>query len=222
MSIPSSAKKAVICIFAKPPRPGEVKTRLAPLLGADRAAALAEAFLQDTVAMVRQCSWAKCVIAATQPFERDYFSPDELWLQGDGDLGMRLQRIFQRGLQHHEIVFALGADSPGLPGDALQHAMEALHTADAVLGPAADGGFCFLGLKKCPAGIFNGIAWSNSETMTSTMSALHASGLRVIIGQPWFDIDTAEDLEHLRELLQNDSSAAPVTAELLRAWNNPE
>jgi rSAM/selenodomain-associated transferase 1 len=218
MSNRSSDRKAVICIFAKPPRPGEVKTRLVPLLGAERAAALAEAFLQDTVAMVRQCSWAECVIAATQPLERDYFSQKGLWLQGDGDLGMRLERIFQRGLRRHEMVFALGADSPGMPCGYLQEAMGALHTADAVLGPASDGGFCFLGLKKCPAGIFDGITWSSPETMASTMRALQAHGLRVTVGQPWFDVDTPEDLEHLREVLQKTPTAAPVTAELLRGW----
>jgi uncharacterized protein len=215
---PSSDKKAVICIFAKPPRPGEVKTRLVPLLGTERAAALAETFLQDTVAMVRQCFWATCVIAATQPFERDYFSQQELWLQGDGDLGMRLERIFQRGLQHHEIVFALGADSPGMPADHLRQTREALRKADAVFGPAADGGFCFLGLKKCPAGIFDGIAWSATDTMASTMRALQAHGLRVSVGQPWFDVDTPDDLEHLREVLQKTPTVAPATAELLRGW----
>jgi rSAM/selenodomain-associated transferase 1 len=218
MSNRSSDRKAVICIFAKPPRPGEVKTRLVPLLGAERAAALAEAFLQDTVAMVRQCSWAECVIAATQPLERDYFSQQQLWLQGDGNLGTRLEGIFQRGLQHHEIVFALGADSPGMPAEHLRQAMEALRTADAVFGPAADGGFCFLGLKKCPAGIFDGIAWSTPATMASTMRALQDHGLRVSVGQPWFDVDTSEDLEHLREVLQKTPTAALATAELLRGW----
>ena len=60
--------EAIVCIFTKPPIPGTVKTGLIPELGADRAAELAEAFLEDTVAMVRTVPWAECIVAATKIF----------------------------------------------------------------------------------------------------------------------------------------------------------
>ncbi len=63
-------REAMVCIFVKPPEPGAVKTRLIPELGPERTAELAEAFLQDTVAMVRTLPWAECIIAATKTFAR--------------------------------------------------------------------------------------------------------------------------------------------------------
>ncbi|MGZ4900378.1 MAG: TIGR04282 family arsenosugar biosynthesis glycosyltransferase, partial [Candidatus Angelobacter sp.] len=123
--------EAMVCIFAKPPEPGAVKTRLIPELGPDRAAELAEAFLEDTVAMVRTLTWAECIIAATRTFERSYFKPEEVWLQSEGDLGDRLEKVLRLALKREPIVLAIGADSPGLPAAYLESARQALKTADA-------------------------------------------------------------------------------------------
>ena|ERR1700694_3355816 len=209
---------SVICIFAKPPEAGKVKTRLIPELGEQRAAELAEAFLQDTVAMVRKCLWASCRIAATEVFERNYFLPDEVWLQGEGDLGMRMERIFRRGLQQFEMVFALGADSPGLNPDCLAHAREQLLRADAVLGGARDGGFYLLGMKNCPEGILGQIRWSHPQTCMETVGRFHNKGWKTASIDNWFDIDTPEDLHQVLPRMENDLSSAPCTLALLRAW----
>jgi len=120
--------EAIVCIFAKPPIPGSVKTRLIPELGPERTAELAEAFLQDTVAMVRTLPWAECIIAATKAFERPYFKPEEVWMQSEGDLGERLEKVLRLALKRKPIVLAIGADSPGLPAAYLQTARDALKT----------------------------------------------------------------------------------------------
>jgi rSAM/selenodomain-associated transferase 1 len=211
-------EQAVICIFAKPPEAGRVKTRLIPELGEQRAAELAEAFLQDTVSLVRECPWARCAIAATEHFERDYFRRDEVWLQGEGDLGMRLERIFRRGLQQFEMVFALGADSPGLHPGYLARAREELIHADAVLGGAHDGGFYLLGMKKCPEGILDEIQWSHSQTYAETVARLHRQGLKTASIDRWFDIDTPEDLRQILPTMESDLFSAPSTLALLRKW----
>ena len=57
-----------LCVFAKPPRVGEVKTRLAPALGAEGAARLARAFLLDTWALVTRVPWATPVLASPAPW----------------------------------------------------------------------------------------------------------------------------------------------------------
>ncbi|HEV2960305.1 MAG TPA: TIGR04282 family arsenosugar biosynthesis glycosyltransferase [Candidatus Angelobacter sp.] len=209
---------AVICIFAKPPKAGKVKTRLIPELGELRAAELAEAFLQDTLAMVRTCAWASYRIAATENFQRDYFRPEEVWLQGEGDLGMRLERILRRGLQQFKQVFALGADSPGLPPDFLARARDELLTADAVLGSARDGGFYLLGVKQCPEGILDQIRWSHPQTYAETVSRLHQHGWKTASIDSWFDIDTPEDLHQVLPQMARDLSSAPRTLALLRKW----
>lgn len=208
--------EAMVCIFAKPPEPGAVKTRLIPELGPDRAAELAEAFLEDTVAMVRTLNWAECIIAATRTFERSYFKPEEVWLQSEGDLGDRLEKVLRLALKRKPIVLAIGADSPGLPASYLENARNALATADAVLGPSADGGFYLIGLKDCPVGVLEGIQWSHSTTLAATIHKLEQFGLKTVLINPWFDVDSHEDLERLRRQLANDPTAAPRTAELLR------
>lgn len=211
-------EQAVFCIFAKPPLPGKAKTRLIPELGEARAAELAEAFLDDTIDMVRNCRWASCRIAATENFERSYFRPEEVWLQGEGDLGMRLERIFRRGLEQFDMVFALGADSPGLLPGVLARARDELRKADAVLGSALDGGFYLLGMKSCPEGILGNIQWSHSQTYAETVNRLHEKGWTMASIDPWFDIDTPEDLRRVLPKMQTDLSSAPKTLALLSKW----
>jgi rSAM/selenodomain-associated transferase 1 len=208
--------EAIVCIFAKPPEPGTVKTRLIPELGPERAAALAEAFLEDTIAMVRTLPWAECIVAATRAFARSYFKPEEVWLQSEGDLGERLEKVLRLALKRRPIVLAIGADSPGLPAAFMESARQALATADAVLGPSADGGFYLIGLKSSPVGMLDGIQWSHSTTLAATATKLEQFGMKTVLINPWFDVDCHDDLERLRRQLANSPSAAPKTAELLR------
>ena len=98
----------------------------------------------------------------------------------------------------------------------LENARNALATADAVLGPSADGGFYLIGLKDCPVGVLEGIQWSHSTTLAATIHKLEQFGLKTVLINPWFDVDSHEDLERLRRQLANDPTAAPRTAELLR------
>jgi len=198
--------EAIVCIFAEPPIAGAVTTQLVPELGAERAAVLAEAFLEDTVAMVRTLTWAECIIAATKAFERSYFKPEEVWLQSEGDMGERLEKVLRLALKRKPIVLAIGADSPGLPATYLQSARDALQKADAVLGPSADGGFYLIGLTDCPVGVLEGIQWSHSTTLAATTHKLEQFGMKTVLINPWFDIDSHDDLERLRRMLANDPS----------------
>jgi glycosyltransferase A (GT-A) superfamily protein (DUF2064 family) len=89
---------ACICVFAKPPHPGHVKTRLARSVGSVAAAQLAQAFLEDTWALVRQLPWAHAVAALADGPMTIALEGGELWSQGEGDLGARLERVLQRAL----------------------------------------------------------------------------------------------------------------------------
>src|SRR4029079_8506413 len=125
--------------FAKAPRPGVVKTRLIPALGARRAAQLARAFLLDTCAAVRGLPWAQSLLAADGDWPSDLVPGDELeiWPQGEGDLGQRLERVLRAALARFPVAIAIGADTPGLPRQLLDAAWAGLQTADAVVGPCA-------------------------------------------------------------------------------------
>ncbi len=212
-------QRVCICIFAKPPVPGRVKTRLVPLLGSRGAAELAKAFLQDTWASVSALPWAKPVLASTEEGPQDFLhSPAEIWPQGEGDLGARLENISRCALRNHPLVIAIGADSPGLPGTYFVQAREALGRADAVIGPSEDGGFYLLGLRKCPTGLLSGIPWSAPTTCLETIAKLQAAGLTVYILDDWFDVDTPQDLEKLDTLIKAEQIEAPKTKHFLETY----
>jgi len=207
-----------VCVFARPPVPGQVKTRLAQTIGDHRAAALAAAFLVDTLALVASLPWARPVIASTGPMPDGLVPGATVWPQGDGTLDERLERIFRRALAEVPTgAIALGADSPGLPRGLLDDAHARLRAGDAVLGPADDGGFYLLGLRRCPSGLLAGVPWSSAETCAATERRLVQHTMTVARLLPWFDVDHVEDLTRLRGILAADRSRAPATAALLEA-----
>lgn len=208
------AEDTWICVFFKPPIAGQVKARLIPAVGAEGAAALAEAFFRDTWNSVEALSWAVPVVASTDTLGPGILpQPDtQVWLQGGGDLGARIERILRRALTQAPMAMALGADSPGIPAGFLERAHEALQSADAVLGPCEDGGFYLLGVRECPRGLLAGIPWSQSTTFARTLDRLNERGFKSIVLDPWYDVDRAEDLGHLWMQLANGAITAPHTA----------
>jgi rSAM/selenodomain-associated transferase 2/rSAM/selenodomain-associated transferase 1 len=196
--------------------PGSVKTRLIPLLGPDEAARLAAAFLWDTCACLSRLPWANPVIASIPgELPNDISETTEVWQQGEGDLGDRLECILSRALQDSDGVLAIGADSPGLPSRLLEQARLALSHADAVIGPSADGGFYLLGLRSCPKGLLSRISWSRQTTCAETIAKLQNAYLTVHVLEPWFDVDTPEDLSKLTSLIAARKIAAPHTERFL-------
>ncbi len=207
-----------ICVFFKSPIAGSVKTRLIPAVGAEGAARLAEAFFLDTWAAVRQLPWAKAIVATTGPLASTmkWLNDGQVWPQGGGDLGERLERVSRRALSDSPFVIALGADSPGLPTRLLEQARAGLEAADAVIGPCTDGGFYLLGLRRCPPGLLAGIPWSQPETYVYTLSRLQSAGFTVHVLEPWFDVDRPEDLAALRRMMADGDGAAPETTRRLQ------
>jgi len=187
-----------ICVFAKPPVPGKVKTRLIPKLGATGAAALASSMLRAVWQTVTSCSGVRPVLAAAEPgdFGIDLTGRD-VWLQGDGDLGMRIERILQRGLQGAAAAVAIGADTPYLNCTQIQAAMEALEDHDAVIGPCEDGGFYLLALRRCPSGLLQDLPWSSRDTAQVTRHRLEENGFSIATIETLFDVDTLEDLARI-------------------------
>ena len=216
MAQPATGCEALpVCIFAKPPVAGAVKTRLIPALSANAAADLACAMLLDVWQTVEACPGVCPILVTT---ERGNFpvavTPDRIWLQGEGDLGERIERIVTRALFSSPAVLAIGADSPALTPDHLAGALAKLESNDAVLGPAPDGGFYLLGLRRCPPGLFSALPWSSAETCAMFLRRLQERRFSVAELEPLFDVDTPEDLLLLAAHLNADPSAAPAT----RIW----
>ena len=210
-------RRLPVLVFAKPPRAGEAKTRLAEVIGQEAAAGIARAFFEDTWADVSSHPWGVPVLATTDPDAPEWreLGVRGAWAQGDGDLGDRLSRMLQRALARAPAALAVGTDSPGLPGTLLDDARRALGTKDAVLGPSDDGGFYLLGLRRAPDGLLEGLPWSSEETFERTKERLLERGLSVHVLPPWFDVDRPEDLEPLRRRLVRGELRAPATARAL-------
>lgn len=207
--------ETLIAVFAKPPLPGQVKTRLIPALGAEGAAKLAQAFLLDTLDLVSALAWAQVVIATTSPnldLQDHRFDDIPRWDQGDGDLGARMERVLRRALElGFSSAIALGADSPGLPREQLEQTRERLDASQAVLGPAEDGGYFLLGLRHCPPGLLADLPWSVSGTGAATVARLREHGFDVAMTDAFFDVDDVDDLEHLEKSLRRGDLTAPAT-----------
>ncbi|MCB9667885.1 MAG: DUF2064 domain-containing protein [Alphaproteobacteria bacterium] len=185
-----------VFVFAKPPRPGVSKTRLAAGVGEEAAARLAAAFLVDTVRAVVANGYRATI--ATTEVDADFGVDVPRVPQGGGTLGDRLERVLAAGLRDAEVVVALGADSPGMPAAALEAAVRAARSGGVGLVPAEDGGFTALATSVVPPGVFDDLPWSSPDTLEATQASLVARGLFVHLGEPWFDIDHPEDLERFR------------------------
>jgi uncharacterized protein len=211
----SVGEEGILCVFAKPPRSGEVKTRLAEAVGANSAIALAGAFFLDSWRLALRCDWARAVLATTEPEAAEWRGVAPTWAQGGGDLGERLERVLGRALCSAPFAIAIGTDTPGLPPHLLEAARRALASADAVLGPCEDGGFYLMGLRRCPPGLLTSLPWSTEETFAMTLARLAERGLAVEVLPGWFDVDRAEDLARLGGLLSSGEIAAPETQRVI-------
>lgn len=204
-----------VCVFAKPPECGKVKTRLIGELGESGASTLAAAMFHDVWNMVNGCSGIRPVLATTiEGVFPVVIDRENIWLQGAGDLGARLEKILRQALENANAVIAIGADSPSLTTSHMRAATEALEQYDAVIGRSLDGGFYLLGVRHCEDGWLAELPWSTCETAEATISRLKERGRTVHELPSLFDVDVPEDLELLIDYLRNNPHAAPHT----RAW----
>ena len=191
-----------LAVFAKAPEPGQVKTRLAPTLGAQGAAHLQERLIRHSLAgalaaavgAVELC----CAPAPSHPFFRrcaDEFGV-ALSQQRGRDLGARMAHAVER-LAARGPVILIGSDCPALTPDHLRLAADALEDHDAVLAPAEDGGYVLIGLTRYDPRLFENIAWGSAAVLEQTRARLERLGWNYAELVPLWDVDRPEDLERL-------------------------
>jgi rSAM/selenodomain-associated transferase 1 len=212
-----------VAIMAKMPQAGEVKTRLCPPLTSEEAAELYRCFLLDKIAQVRALKTASPVIAYTPAEGRSLFEALApgfvLLLQQGAELGARLANcVTQLLATGYTGMLAIDSDTPTLPTAFLQQAVEliAMPQTDVVLGPSEDGGYYLIGLRHPHRELFESMAWSTASVLPETLRRAEARGLKVACLPPWFDVDTAAEVERLRaELRQADDTIARHTRRFL-------
>ncbi len=187
-------------LFTRYPSPGATKTRLIPALGAAGAARLHRRLVQRTLSSLRRLQRKSGVDCRVRYTGTDATGM-ESWLglgwlcepQGEGDLGQRMAAAIAEGATDGPVVL-IGSDCPDLTVDHLQAAFSALEQHDLVLGPATDGGYWLIGLRRpCPE-LFVGVEWGTERVLARTLVIAADLGLRVRQLEPLRDIDRPADL----------------------------
>ena len=200
-----TSSRATLLVFAKAPRPGEVKTRLARSLSSsgapdyDRAAAIYRRMGRTIVDAVADAPATVTVCYDPPDGEsevRDWFAAAaaRYWSQGEGDLGARMSRMFTRAFEQAGRAVVIGTDTPAVGAETVARALAALDAADVVLGPSRDGGYYLMALREDRPELFAGIEWSTDYVLAETVARARVSGLRVTFLEVESDIDTAADL----------------------------
>ena len=213
------AGQCALAVMAKAPRPGKVKTRLAPPLTLDQSAAINVCFLQDTtenIAAVAATGQAAGVISYTPVGDEALFDnllPVDFSLipqRGDG-FGERLLATAEDLLAcGYGSVCLIDSDSPTVPAAAFEQAVaELARSGDRiVLGPSHDGGYYLIGLKRTHPEVFANISWSTSVVFAETIAAARAAGIEVVVLPLWYDVDDAATLDLLTDELLRDTPPA--------------
>ena len=207
-----------VIVFAKAPRPGEVKTRLVPLLGAEGAAALHAKLAKRTLDTVRAASLKPVELHCAPVTDDPFFHYCQghygvtLRAQAGNGLGARMHAAFVQALAAHTRALIVGTDCPALTARHLRHAEHALRDgADAVFVPCEDGGYALIGLRRADAALFDGIAWSTDSVMAETRARLGSLGWKWEELETLWDVDRPEDYERLQQsgLLDGPTPAEP-------------
>jgi rSAM/selenodomain-associated transferase 1 len=211
--------------MAKVPGTAVVKSRLHTVLTPEQATALYRCFLLDRLDGLATVSDIERVVAFT-PLE----GADDIAAlvpagfrcvpQEGRDLGERLAGLLG-GLiaEGHTAAIAIDSDSPTLPMAYVAAAARFLtrKTADVVIGPADDGGYYLIGMTQPQPRLFEGVAWSTSSVLPTTLARAKELGLRSHLLPPWFDVDTEGDLRRLRDQMKVDGDGPSRTFAFLRA-----
>ncbi len=211
MSESAGGRAPEVLVMAKAPTPGMAKTRLCPPLSLDLAARLAEAALIDTLETVAKAKTDGRILALDgEP--GPWLAPGfRVVAQRGTGLDSRLAQAFQEARGPALLV---GMDTPQLTPALLEQCIRQLQApdVDAVLGPAEDGGWWIIGLRRADPRVFLGVPMSSPLTGRAQRERLRRLGLRSIELPILRDVDRFEDAVAVAELAP-DSNFARVLHE---------
>ena len=186
-----------LLIFAKNPIIGQTKTRLAKSLGDDVALAVYYRLMNKAQQVTTKLAFDKIV------YYSDFIDKEDSWdnsrykkqKQVNADLGTRMNLAIQESLEAgYEKVVLIGTDIYELTVELIEEAFAALDNHDIVIGPAKDGGYYLIGVKKANPSIFKLSAWSTNSVLKETIELVNQSRLSLKILKELNDIDEPEDL----------------------------
>ena len=189
-------KKEVVLVFQRNEVLGKVKTRLAAGVGEEQAMEIYRYLLNKTYLALKEITVPVTTYFSEFIPENPIHSAENKQVQVGGDLGERMRNAFVAHLESGmEKVVLIGTDCPSLEGIHLVQAFEALEHSDLVLGPARDGGYYLIGMKRRADFLFEGITWSSELVLSQTLILAVEQGLRSSLLPILEDIDSPEDWE---------------------------
>lgn len=217
----SAATRVAIAIFVKTPGFSPIKTRLAATIGREaaeafhRLAAYAVAEVASDPRLAGMGATAVWAVAESDAMDAPLWRGLPRIAQGEGDLGVRMRRVYDTLRAEYGAALLLGADAPQIRADDLIMACASFAANEYALGPSEDGGFWAFGGKIAAADTaWLGTPWSRSDTRARFVATLRGdiAGLRTLR-----DVDAMDDLRALRVALKTLPAPTPSQSALV-AW----
>lgn len=194
----------VLLIFIKNPQLGQVKTRLAKDLGEEKALEIYLRLLDHTRQQSLAVDVDRRLYYSSFVEEGDDWPSEQFnkYLQEGEDLGQRMSNGFRRAFfDGARKAIIIGSDCAQITAEHLQEAFDALEGRDMVAGPANDGGYYLLGMKRYIPELFRNMEWSTETVLADTMAIARGMNLSVKVLDRLIDVDTAEDWEQVKDLI---------------------
>jgi rSAM/selenodomain-associated transferase 1 len=215
--------RRALIVVGKAPVAGSAKTRLAPPLSAQDAAALYRGFLLDTLELAARLEWECTTLVHPRGDGRVLATllsrtSVKLLEQSAAGLGDALAGAFGYHFAAGcDAAILIGSDNPTLSVHPVLAAWRSLQAgADLVIGPTLDGGYYLIGMRAPHLGVFEAIEWSTPKVYGQTLERARALGLRVEPVEEWYDVDEPADLERLsREVAEAPADVARHTRRVL-------
>ncbi|WP_192349816.1 TIGR04282 family arsenosugar biosynthesis glycosyltransferase [Algoriphagus sp. Y33] len=191
-----------LLIFQKNAEPGKVKTRLAATMGDQAAFEVYGQLVEYTHSVAAQCP-AQKILFFSNCLEGDlsvYPTNYRFELQSGGGLGEKMSNAFQLlfGEKFDRLVI-IGTDCVEITSEHISAAFEKLNTREVVIGPAEDGGYYLLGMRKFIPGLFTGIPWSTDQVASLTKEYLTRNEISFALLPMLSDVDFEEDWNRAKD-----------------------
>jgi rSAM/selenodomain-associated transferase 1 len=187
----------LLIIFTRNPELGKVKTRLSKSTGDQVALEIYKFLLNKTNQVTKQVSADKIVYYSEKITKHDIWSSNlyKKEVQHGSDLGAKMKNSFQAAFENkYDKVLLIGSDLYDLEPYHIYEAFKKLDTNDVIIGPASDGGYYLIGLKKLHPKIFKNKNWGTSTVREDTLKDLEKVDVHLL---PILnDVDVIEDIEH--------------------------
>jgi rSAM/selenodomain-associated transferase 1 len=190
-----------VALFARPPQPGQVKTRLIPDIGAAAATRVYRFCLEYALELVRHCGLDYQLYLSADG-DDELFQEERYRIQKGSDLGARMHNALADLINvNNDGAIIIGSDCLDLTPAHLQAAAQALGDHELVIVPAFDGGYALIGCTEANPKLFDSVSWSTDQVLAQTIANAETLNYRVCLLETVRDIDTLQDLEQYPELL---------------------